>query len=286
MLIAWVRPIESASWNLTTDVRRLLRVHRLFGHNAVSTYMAPSNDSTFPGGIRWTLVTGGSAFYDLPDRSELYLDGRFDDLKAGAWILISAPASTGGPANTLVVVTSVTADSDTLGASTDTVTRITTFPPVPLAGADRRRVHLYEVLGPSIRFSGDGYARSLTHGPLLAPGRRVDGTHIEINRRISAGAIQPGPVIDIDRIETGRYAVLTDLQHPSVAMTIQSRVIVDDEMTIGPTPDDLTTAAALGLDSDHAEEFHVSRRCPPTRVPNHPRGERDRRHDWRGRIRS
>jgi predicted phage baseplate assembly protein len=250
LLVRWTRPIENAGWTLTTPVRRLARTFRLFGHNAVSSYMTPAADATFPGGIRWTLNTGTSTFYNLPKREEVYLDGRVEELEPGVWILISV----GGTQNRLVQVTSVTTDTDTLGALTDTVTRITTFPSPQLSGVDRRRVLLHELPASRVRFSGYAYPETIATSTVVAPGRAVDGTHIEVNQQIDKGELQPGVVVDIDRIERDRPAVLADQEHESLTVSIQRRRITQDEVVFAATPDDTTTAAALGLDAEHAHE--------------------------------
>jgi hypothetical protein len=210
-----------------------------------------------PGGIRWTLSTTG---FGLAAGSTIPLESRVENLAAGARLLIDDE----GGATTLVTVTAVATSSQSLGALTDSVTVLTVTPSIP-AVSDRRRVTVYELVGPPIPFWGSAYPERLTGGTVFLPGRLIDAGTVEVGRTIARGEYQPGVRLRIEDVSPGRTVLVGDAETDPVAGTVDSAAIVGSTVRFEPTPADKTSAQELGLDEASADPVTclVSGPLPP-----------------------
>lgn len=259
LLLAWSHPIQGASWQGTSPAFKFTRIFRLFGYNAPPTYMKATQPS--PGVITWDLKTitvwDGKDIpkedsYGLKSGTELYLESRYENMKVGSRLLVS---DSGGQ-NTLVTVTKVSQAQDSLGSFTDTVTRLTVFPPVPPI-TDRRNVAIYELDGPPIRFWGYAYPATLTAPTVYMPARTVDKEKVEIGRTISGNAYQAGVEIGLNEIDVGRKVLLLDSKQTPIAAEIVNVAVAGAEVIIGPTPADSTTAVELGFGPEQGQIVRV-----------------------------
>ncbi len=240
--LVWHGPVQG-SWSAASATGKVGRTFRLFGHTAAPSSMTPSTASV-PGGIRWTLSSTG---FGLAASSTIALESRVDNLAAGAKLLVDDE----GGATTLVTVTAVATTSQSLGALTDSVTVLTVTPSIP-AVSDRRRVTVYELLGPAIPFWGSSYPERLTGGTVFLPGRLVDAETVEVGRTIARGKYQAGVRLRLEDVSPGRTVLVGDAETDPVAGTVEAAAIVGSTVTFQPTPADKTSARELGLDSASA----------------------------------
>ncbi len=254
LLLAWSHPIQGTSWQGTSHAFKFTRTFRLFGCNAPPSYMEASKDKD-----KKDVVTGwmlkdtvykypSDAPADAPEKKALFLDSRYENVKVGSRLLVS---DSGGQ-NTLVTVTQVGQAQDNLGSYTDTVTRLTVFPPVPNI-TDRRNVVIYELDGPPIRFWGYTYPATLTAPTVYLPARTVDKEKVEIGRMISGNMYQSGVEIGLKEIDVGRKVLLLDSHQEPVAADITGTSLVGTGVTVGPTPADSTTAVELGFGPEQGQ---------------------------------
>jgi hypothetical protein len=253
--LAWHGPVQG-SWSEASPTGKVGRTFRLFGHTAASSSMTPSNQNV-PGGIRWTLSATG---FGLSAGPTIPLESRVENLAAGARLLVDDE----GGATTLVTVTAVATSSQSLGALTDSVTVLTVTPSIP-AVSDRRRVTVYELVGPAIPFWGSAYPERLTGGTVLFPGRLIDAETVEVGRTIARGEYQPGVRLRIEDVSPGRTVLVGDAETDPVAGTVDSAAIVGSTVRFEPTPADKTSAHELGLDAASADPVAslVSGPLPP-----------------------
>lgn len=122
---AWSPP-NARSMPAATTAAKVERVTRLFAHNAPATRMV--FDEGAKTGTTWTRLPGWSSVTDNPaitaaaSAAGLPLDGKVDGLKPGAVVV----ADIGGTVPVrCAVVTAVSEATETFGALTDKVTRIT-----------------------------------------------------------------------------------------------------------------------------------------------------------------
>jgi hypothetical protein len=244
--LAWEAPIRG-TWDLSSAVRKGGRTFRLFGHNAPVSTVTPST-ANVPGGIRWSLASTdyGYPASGLPT-ARLLLDGRYENVASGTQLLVDDEAG----ATTLVTVTAVETGPARLAGIADTVTRLTVTPSVP-AAVDRRRVSIYELSGPPIRFWGYAYPNRLAGGAVFLPGTRISGSTIEIGRTIVRRELQPGVRIRADEIAPGRTVLIGDAEHPPAAARVEAAGVIGATVVCEPTAGDATTARELGLDAESA----------------------------------
>ncbi len=169
IILKWTTPVAGAKWNAATRVWKYKRTFRLFGHNAPSTYMQPTADSTVPGGIRWSLVT--LAGYSYPNSGEsnlLCLDAKCDDLQANVNVLAAHSSGT-----VFATAASVDQGPDSFGNLADTVTRLAA---AGMSFTDRRSVLVYELVGPQLTFWPGAYGQAVNTSAVYLPGRCVKYT--------------------------------------------------------------------------------------------------------------
>ena len=153
-----------------------------------------------------------------------------------------------GGATTLVTVTAVATTSQILGGLTDSVTVLTVTPGIA-AIADRRRVTVYELVGPAIPFWGAAFPERLTGGTVFLPGRLIDGETIEVGRTIAAGEFEPGVRLRLDDVSPGRTVLVGDSATDPAVATVESAAIVGSSVSFETTPADKTSVRELGLDA-------------------------------------
>ena len=254
--LAWHGPVQG-SWNEASPTGKVGRTFRLFGHTAAASSMTATNDSSVPGGIRWTLAPTG---FGLSAGPTIPLESRVENLAVGARLLVDDE----GGATTLVTVTAVATTSQSLGALTDSVTVLTVTPSIP-GVTDRRRVTIYELVGAAIPFWGSAYPERLTGGTVFLPGRLVDAETVEVGRTIARGEYQPGVRLRIEDVSPGRTVLVGDAETDPAAGTVDKAAIVGSTVTFEPTPADKMSASELGLDAASADPVTclVSGPLPP-----------------------
>src|SRR6185503_10683743 len=96
-------------------------------------------------------------------------------------------------------------------ALSDTVTTLTIDgAPSWLAGADRRRLAVYQLADVRIELWDQTYAPRVTGTALYLPARRVDAQRVEIGRAIVGTELRAGVRIAPQEIERGRRVMLAD----------------------------------------------------------------------------
>lgn len=242
LVFAWSSPIQGTSWGATSYAFKFTRTFRLFGYNAPPSYMETSKDKNDVV-TGWKLKDTG---YKYPSNSleekALVLDSRYENVKVGSRLLVLDSSGQ----NTLVTITTVGQAQDSLGSFTDTVTRLEVSQEVDKI-EDRRRVVVYELDGPPIRFWGYMYPATLTAPTVYLLGRTVDKEKVEIGRTISGNAYQSGVEIGLKEIDVGRKVLLLDSKQTPTAAEIASVAVAGAEVIIGSTPADSTTAVELGF---------------------------------------
>ncbi|HLQ50473.1 MAG TPA: baseplate J/gp47 family protein, partial [Terriglobales bacterium] len=235
IIVRWTTPVSGINWDANTQIWKFKRKFRLFGYNAPSTYMQPSNDASVPGGIKWNLINisdysypriSGILPHELDDRGfqdVLYLDARYNDIPSGVNVLTADPSGT-------VFATGVIIDAapDIFGNMSDTVTRIEIDTEVGFD--DRRAVMVYELVGQQIAMWPNDYTPSINTGSLYLPGIAIQdgsGSGVEVGRTIQQNGFVPGVVIHPQDIEVGRKLLLTDAQNQPVKATLHSPPVID-----------------------------------------------------------
>ena len=235
-IIRWTTPISGINWDANTQIWKFKRKFRLFGYNAPSTYMQPSNDASVPGGIKWNLISISDYSYPrisgiLPELDDhgfldvLCLDARYNDIPSGVKVLTADPSGT-------VFATSVIIDTapDIFGNMSDTVTRIELDLAGDLGFSDRRAVTVYELTGQQIAMWPNNYGTSINTGSLYLPGIVIQddsGSGVEVGRTIQQNGFVPGVVIHPQDIEAGRKLLLTDAQNQPLKATLHSPPVID-----------------------------------------------------------
>jgi hypothetical protein len=244
--ISWQAAIEG-SWSYLTPATNVGRRFRVFGQTAPESSMSPATDSTVPGGISWSLV--GTDF-SLGGGPSLALDARVDGIAVGTRLLVDDAAG----ATSLVTVTGVTTGAESLGGLTDTVTVLTVSPGLPASG-DRRKLTIYELVGPDIPLWAYAYPERLAGGSLFLPGRRLGDGSIEVGRSITRFQYQPGVQLSVADVAPRRTVLVGDPATPPVAATVQSVAVVGSTVQVEATAADATTAVELGLDPGDASSL-------------------------------
>ena len=263
--LRWTQPILGTGWGSATQAYLFTRTHRLFGHNAPSTFFLLEEDPTSVTGVAWSKEDTPSGYprsgsvEDNPTSAASYLclDGRVSGIAVGADLLVADTAS--GGRKTLVNVTALDQVQDELGGVSETVTRLTVSPAIPDV-VDRRSVVVYELAGPRIRFSGR-YPERITGTTVLLPGRKLQddlGEGIEVNRAIQGGAFVPGVVLRPVQIEVGRPVLLSDGEAEPLVASIASGPTISPvsaspgefchlvlSLSVEGTPDLATSSAVL-----------------------------------------
>jgi hypothetical protein len=255
--VAWARPVQR-SWGTGTPASKAGRVFRLFGRTAAASAMRPIANTNVPGGIRWELTPTNLS---LPASTTLALESRVEGVAPGMRLLVDDA----GGATTVVTVTGVASGPQTLAGLTDTVTILTITPTLP-AVADRRRVTVYELVGPPIPFWGYAYGERLTGSSVFLPGRRRADSRIEIGRTITRFEYQPGVAVGVADVAPKRTVLVGDSETAPVVGTVESAAIVGSTVTAEPTAADPTTARESGLDAGSSTQLSglQSLPFPPT----------------------
>jgi len=216
------------------------RTFRLFGHTAPASAMTPQADPTVPGGIRWSL---DPTKFAGARTATLALEARVEGLAAGARLLVDDA----GGATTLVTVEGVETGPASLGGVTDSVTILHVAPEVP-ATTDRRAITVHEVAGPDVVFWAHAYPGRLTGATLVLPGaRHLDGT-IEVARRLSRGAYEPGVRVRPADLEPGRPVLVGDAETDPALGTVLSARLAGATIVVTGTAGDASSVRRLGLD--------------------------------------
>ncbi|HEX8162195.1 MAG TPA: hypothetical protein VF538_10000 [Pyrinomonadaceae bacterium] len=265
-VLTWKTPVKSGAWTSSTKAFKFGRTFRLFGHNAPANVLTPESIGGDPTRIRWNFATLTSYAYPSASAEEtnsggasrLCLDGRHEGLSVGQKLLVADGAGN----RSLVTITQIDQAQDTLGALTDTVTRLWVVPDTTPATAitplsDRRKVVVYELTSPVITFWPSRYGNTITGSAVYLPGKSFTdekGAGVEVNRTIERNAFKAGVRLHPSDIAKGREVMLTDASGAVVTATVL------DTPTITP-PDangfchlviQLDTDEPLGLDTSTA----------------------------------
>jgi hypothetical protein len=229
-MIKWSPGIYE-SWSLSdARVYKWIRKMRIFGHNAPPFYLRPE---PVPGTseIRWVYVKAGYKGYKFKILSgtKLRLDGTYDDLKMGTYILIVDPAFT-----QLTQITATQQVDAEKGPISGTVTEITladTFQAI----SDLRDVLIYELVTPEITFWRWKYPEKINKG-----GNNVYVLYSKLKN-----------------LETKRTLILDDNQKKPeiVAVTTASSVDVDGDGKKDHLAITFTPALTRSFDSLSAQIF-------------------------------
>ncbi|HEU0304356.1 MAG TPA: hypothetical protein VFR32_07235, partial [Gaiellaceae bacterium] len=238
--LRWHGPVQG-TWDPGSRTARVGRTFQLYGHTAPKFWMVATEDSTVPGGIRWTLTTTSFA---LSAGTTIPLEARVEDIAAGTRLLVDDEAG----ATTHVTVTAAATSEQSLGGLTDTVTVLTVTPGIP-AVADRRRVTVYELTGSEIPFWGSAFPERLAGGTVYLPGRLADAETVEVGRTIARGELEPGVLLRIEDVSPGRTVLVGDATTDPVAGTVEAAAIVGSTVSFEATPADKTSVRELGLDT-------------------------------------
>lgn len=253
--LRWSEPVRGAGWGLTSRVYPLARSYRLFGYNAPGSYPVAEIDPTTQRVTTWKMQaigTGapGTDNFAVAGGNYLYLDGRYDDLKAGTPLLLAD----GAAQQKLLVVTAVDQEEDKLGPLADTVTRLRVAPSFGTI-QDRRQVVLHELKDPAVAFWGYDYPDHISATTLFIPGRRIDATTIEVDRPVEKNAYQAGYTVSLPEIEAGRRAILRNERQEPLVVAIGRAGIVSAEVVVEAVSQDPETASRLALDGKSAQSL-------------------------------
>jgi hypothetical protein len=238
--LSWT-PAVQGDWSAASPLLKVSRSLRLFGHTAPPAALAPSADSSVPGGIAWTL---GATSYALAAGPTLPLESKVEGIAAGDCLVVHDA----GGATTSISVTGVSTGAQALGGLADTVTVLTVAPNLP-AIADRRQVTVYQLTGDPIPFWGYAYPERLVGGSVFLPGlRHPDGT-IEIGRTILRNAYQPGVRLAVADLPLRRTVLAGDAATAPVAATVEAVTLCGSTVIVEPSATDPTSAGELGLDA-------------------------------------
>ena len=235
IILSWTTPVQ-ADWDISSTAFKFSRTFHLFGYNVPETYMVPYPEADPDTGIEhissweikeiseWndTTVDPGENSYGISSRPELFLDEKYEGIKVGSKLIISASDTQ----KQLVTVSSVEQAQDKLGSFCNTVTKLTVTPNI-LNITDRRHVIIYELTGPQISFWGYEYPARITEATVCIPGRKIDEERIEIVRSIEGYQYKPGIEISANDFEVGRKVILHDKEMNPVTATISTLQIMD-----------------------------------------------------------
>ncbi len=114
--------------------------------------------------------------------------------------------------------------------------------------ADRRKITLYELLGPPVRFWRYDYPPTLTSETACLPGFRVGWSTIEVGRTIAKGKYKPGIRLSPKDFSVDRRVAIADTggATPAVA-TITGAALSGSDVNITAESGDEDTLAKLGL---------------------------------------
>lgn len=164
--LQWQEPIQNDTWNASTLAYKVGRRFRLFGHNAPGQFMTPASSGTTPQRITWTLHTLDDYSYPqhgeeaaVGARSRLCLDGRYEGLSVGQQLLVDDTIGV----RTLVKITAIDQAQVTLGALTETATRLTVEPLLVASGSSSAGGASFGVLASGFGGSVGGFG-----SPVLA----------------------------------------------------------------------------------------------------------------------
>ena len=121
--------------------------------------------------------------------------------------------------------------------------------------SDRRTTVIYEITSPRIRFWGYRYPEKLTGSIVLIPAARIDPETVEIGRTIENNAFTPGVQLPLKTIEAGRQVILRDSGGEPTPAEVTSVAAIGLDVTFNTTPDDLTTALELRLDTEQSQQL-------------------------------
>ena len=248
--LAWSGPVQGTSWDIRSEAYVFDRTFRIFGCDAPAQYVEPV---TVSGKVDWQMRTFSSFAYTPPATDVLELDGKYEDLAVGTRLLISIP----GSSNTLADVLEVSQAQATFKPSaattspvSDTVTRVklSSLPGI----SDRRKVLLYEIRSPRVRFWGYRYPEQLGGTRVLVPARRVDPATVDVGVVIENNALTAGTRLGLESIAAGRAVILREADPESPQLgEVAGVAAVGLDVGIAPTADDPTTAAELKLDAEN-----------------------------------
>lgn len=244
--LAWKAPIQQNAWSLATRVSAFARTLRVFGHNAPSQFMRAASPPPGKTSVVWSLVDLTPADYEVSG-TQVPLDGRWEGIRAGTRLLAVGPGGSLG----LFSVAAVDQVAEDLGSLKDTVTRVTLSGALPVT--DRRRVLLYELVGPEIKFWGLNYPDRVNAARVHVGGVRVDATHILADRVVDRKGFSGGVVVDLESIDKGRRVILADARQPAVSGKIAGWSMFGADVAFSATAVDPLTVQQLGLRQGQAE---------------------------------
>jgi len=225
VIVTWTQPVQAATWNSSSFVRKFRRRLQFFGYNVQSPWFHPQSDSTVPGGIAW-IFDYSLPFFVNPANVH-YLDARYSDLAAGTPLLFLVPVGS-GVQTILRTVTNVQQVPRSFGPLNDTVTRIILDSPLP--GFDRRKAGIYELTGDELSFWAAEYDAEINIGTLYLPGILTNddaGIGVEVGRTIQQNAFVPGFAVHPEDLEVGRKFLLTDANNHPIKATLHSPPTID-----------------------------------------------------------
>jgi hypothetical protein len=256
--LVWSGPLQRSDWNASSRMMAFDRTFRIFGYNAPTEYMEAVE--TAPGDFNWVRRTFTDADYNLPSGNVLSLDAKYEGIAVGSQLLIAGPAG-----NDLVTVTKVSQEQVKFlpgGSSTppvqttpvqDTVTRLTISAAPPTS--DRRKIVIYEIKSPALPFWRYRYAEKLSGATVYLPVRRIDADTVEIGRTIENNAFKPGLPLSVRTIEAGREVILRDATQEPTLATVKRVETIGLDVTVTPTPDDISTAPELRLTPEESQRL-------------------------------
>jgi uncharacterized phage protein gp47/JayE len=159
--LSWSPQILSRNLPRRSQAYKFKRRMRIFGYDAPPSFVRPVQLPPPPlglGGITWGIRSRSNRDYNIPppvpppaepgptNTDTFPLDGRYDDLKPGALVLLHVQ----GSLPRLLTVRSVGQIRAEFPPLSDTVTQVVLDQTLP--AFDRRSAVLYELVGPEIRF--------------------------------------------------------------------------------------------------------------------------------------
>lgn len=227
VIVRWTQAVQADTWNTSSSAGKFRRKLQLFGYTLQKDWFHPVQDSSVPGGIRWTFDDLTSQFA-LPASTTYDLDSRYSNLAAGTSLLFVLPSGL-TVSTTLRTIIGVAHVHRTLGPLSDTVTRVTLDGAV-VACPDLRSVAIYELTGDDLLFDGTAYSPTLGTGAVYLPGiLRADGggLGVEVGRIAQQNGFAPGVLIHPSDLEPGRKVIVTDAGNKPVAATLHAAPVFD-----------------------------------------------------------
>src|SRR5205823_1803611 len=90
---------------------------------------------------------------------------------------------------------------------------------------------------------------------IYIPARRIDPETVEIGRAIENNAFTPGVQLPLKTIEAGRQVILRDSAGEPTPAEVTSVAAIGLDVTFNTTPEDLTTALELRLDTEQSQQL-------------------------------